>query len=134
MGITETERRLIGDLFRKANGLRRKAHRIPILKAAADRTPMHSQLGRILEEAGIGYVKPAAIIKRLPLGKGTPVTAENVRKLSSAPPMSSHHGGESDRRRGRIPVGELRDSTNPKLSGDEALWMLKWALSQGRRA
>jgi hypothetical protein len=128
MGITDYERRLIGDLFRKANKLRGKASlRAPILKVGS-RTPMHSQLGRILEEAGIGYVKPATIIKRVLL-KGTPVTAENVRKVSSAPPMSSHHEGLV-RPRGRIQVG--RDSTNPKLATGDALVLLKWAVGLPR--
>lgn len=131
MGITLGDLEQIRALFRKANGIRGKAKlRIPILKAGS-RAPMLCQLNNLLSEAGIRHMKPAELIKKV-LVKGTPVSKENVRKVSSAPPMSSHHGVEQTRRRGRIPVEEMKDSTNSKLSGNEALEMLKWALSQKR--
>lgn len=81
-GITDYERGLIGDFFRKANALRGKARmRASLPKDAVDRTPMRSQLGRILSESGIQHEKPAEIVKRV-ITKASPVTAENVRKLS----------------------------------------------------
>jgi len=128
MGITAYARKQIGDFFRNANRIRREAKlRDPILKAAS-RTPMLSQVGRLLEESGIRHLKPAEIVKKVPV-KAAPVTAENIRKMSQAPPMSSHYRGLL-RRRGTLNIGQ--DSTNPKLAEDQALGMLRWAISRGR--
>lgn len=85
-GITDYERGLIGEFFRKANAIRGKAKlRLGVPKTASqDRTPMLSQLGRILKESGITHVKPAEIVKRV-LAKATPVSAETIRKVSGSP-------------------------------------------------
>ena len=82
-GVTDYERGLIGDFFRKANAVRGKARmRASMPKSASERTPMLSQLGRILHDAGTVQEKPAEIVKRV-ITKASPVTAENVRKLSA---------------------------------------------------
>lgn len=60
------------------------------MEKEAGRTPMLSQLGSILAEAG-SQEKPATIIKRV-IAKGK-VLPETAAKLSAAPPTSSHHEG-----------------------------------------
>ena len=97
-------------------------------KAASERVPMESQIGKVLKDAGIEYVKPATIIKRI-IAKGRPIP-DGATKFSgsapgSAPPTSSHHQLPI-RRTSTLDIGQ--DSTNPKLSEEDVRGILKKAL------
>jgi hypothetical protein len=96
-------------------------------KAASERVPMESQIGKVLEEAGIEYVKPATIIKRI-VAKGKPVP-EGASKFSQseAGPGSSHHQLGVRRDKPELQIGQ--DDTNPKLARE----YLKQALATSKQ-
>lgn len=93
---TTGEQFLRSNMLGRLNRLRRlaaKRVKLAMEKEAVGGAPMRSQLGSILEEAGLSQDKSSTIIKRV-IAKGKPVP-EEAAKLSAAPPVKALSAAKS---------------------------------------